>query len=137
MDAREYLENYETLEYKIKLKEHDIKMLKGIAEGSTGASDGERVQSSGTKQKLEQAVVKYVDLEREIESLRHQQKLIVDKIEKLTGKQYYLIYRHYIQGASIKTARSELGINKTWATTTHQRALECMQKILDGEKAEV
>lgn len=137
MDAKEYLESYETLEYKIKLKENDIERLKGIATGSTGSSDGERVQSSGTKQKLEKAVVEYTDLEKEIEHIREKQRAIIEKIEMLTGKQYYLTYRHYVQGARIKTIMSELGVNKTWVAELHRKALESMQKILDGEKAEV
>lgn len=133
MDARAYLENYETINYKIRNKENEIERWKGIAEGSTGNSDGERVQSSGNKQKMASAVVEYADLEREIESLKSEREAIVKNIEKLTGKQYDLIYRHYVHGISIKSISAQKGMSPSWGTTTHSRALKSMQKILDAE----
>ena len=133
MDARAYLENYETINYKIRNKENEIERWKGIAEGSTGNSDGERVQSSGNKQKMASAVVEYADLEREIESLKAEKKAIMDNIDKLKGKHYDFIYKHYVLGMMIKTISSQYGMSESWGTTTHSRALQSMQKILDAE----
>lgn len=133
MDAREYLENYETISYEIGFKESEIERWKGIAQGSTGSSDGERVQSSGTKEKMANAVMTYTDLEREVEGLKEVQESIKRNIKKLKGKQYRLIYGHYVMGESIKTIASSLGMSPSWGTTTHARALQSMQKILDAE----
>lgn len=133
MDARAYLENLETINYKIRNRKNKIERWKGIAEGSTGNSDGERVQSSGNKQKMASAVVEYADLEREIESLKAERDAIEKNIEKLTGKQYDLIYKHYVLGISIKTIALQKGLSPSWGTTTHTRALKSMQKILDAE----
>lgn len=133
MDARVYLENYETISYKIKNKESLVERWKDVAQGSTGASDGERVQSSGSKEKMANAVVNYSDLEEEIESLKRERKAILDNIEKLKGRQYDLIYKHYVMGVMIKTIASQCGMSESWGTTTHSRALRSMQKILDEE----
>ena len=133
MDAREYLESYETISYQIGFNESEIERWKGIATGSTGASDGERVQSSGTKQKMANAVMMYTDLEREVECLKEEQESIKKNIRKLKGKQYRLIYGHYVMGESIKTIALSLGLSPSWGTTTHARALVSMQKILDAE----
>ncbi len=133
MDAREYLRNYETINYKIGFMRSEIERWKGTAEGSTGNSDGERVQSSGTKEKMANAVVMYSDLEREVECLKAEREAIKTNINKLKGKQLYLVYKHYVQGVSIKTIASNLGMSPSWGTTTHARALKSMQKILDAE----
>lgn len=133
MDARAYLENLETINCKIRNREKRIERWKGIAEGSTGNSDGERVQSSGNKQKMASAVVEYADLEREIEVLKAEERAIIANIEKLKGKQYDLIYKHYVLGISIKNISLQKGMSPSWGTTTHARALQSMQKILDAE----
>ena len=133
MDAREYIENYETISYQISLKESEIERWKGTATGSTGSSEGERVQSSVTKEKMANAVVTYTDIEREVEALKEEQEAIKRNIQKLKGKQLYLIYRHYVHGVSIKAIASSLGMSPSWGTTTHARALASMQKILDAE----
>ena len=134
MDARKYLEDYEDLNLKIKNKEREVERWKLIAEGSTGSSDGERVQSSGTKQKMENAVVTYSDLEKEIDSLKRRRASIMANIDKLKGKQYDLVYKHYVLGMNIKSIAMSHGMSESWGTTTHSRALQSMQKILDEEK---
>ena len=133
MDARVYLESYETISYKIKNKESEVVRWKSVAQGSTGASDGERVQSSGSKQRMQNAVVAYSDLEQEIELLKRERQSIIDNIEKLKGRQYDLVYKHYVLGMMIKTIASQCGMSESWGTTTHSRALQSMQRILDEE----
>lgn len=134
MNARDYLESYEDIIYKIKNKEREVERWRGIAEGSTGSSDGERVQSSGSKEKMANAVVTYSDLEKEIDSLKRRQASILANIDKLKNKQYDLVYKHYVLGMNIKSIAMSHGMSESWGTTTHSRALQSMQKILDEEK---
>jgi DNA-directed RNA polymerase specialized sigma24 family protein len=82
---------------------------------------------------MENAVVMYTNMEREVKYLKEMQESIKHNVNKLKGKHLYLIYKHYIYGVSIKTIASNLGMSPSWGTTTHQRALKKMQKILDEE----
>lgn len=133
MNARAYLEQLETIDYKIINKLDRIKELKGNASGTSGASDGERVQSSGDKQRMAVTVASYVDLEREVECLEAEKRAIEKTIEKLNGNQYDFLYKRYFLGMSAKRIARTKGMSESWGTTMHQRALQSLQKILDAE----
>lgn len=66
MDAKDYLLQVKKLDLQIKNKLIEKQQWKDIALGITANMDGERVQSSGTKSKMADALVKCIDIETEI-----------------------------------------------------------------------
>ena len=86
-DAQIYLEQVKGLDTRIKNKLIEQQGWKDIALSITANMEGERVQSSGTKSKLANAMDKCVDMEAEIDSLIDQlidtKKEVIQTIEQL------------------------------------------------------
>ena len=87
MDAKSFLQQVEMLDAKITNKQIERQQWKDIALGITASIGGERVQSSGSQQKMADAVIKCVDMESEIDNLIdefiHTKKEIIETIERL------------------------------------------------------
>lgn len=136
MRARDYLAEYTKIDWIINSRLEQIEHLKSIAQGCTALIDGDRVQSSTVGQKLENAVVKYADLERElmweIEEAQALKKEIIQTIERLPHKEYEVLYMLYIKGMMLKGVELELKRSHSYVTMTHKRALKHLQEILDG-----
>ena len=98
--------------------------------------DGERVQSSGGKSKMANAVEKCVDMEAEIDGLVDKlidvKKEVIHAIEQLDSPtEYDVLHRRYIQFLSLQDIADHYRKDYGWATTTHGRALKSLQEILD------
>ena len=109
---------------------------KDIALGITANMDGERVQSSGGKSKMANAVEKCVDMEAEIDGLVDKlidvKKEVIHAIEQLDSPtEYDVLHRRYIQFLSLQEIADHYRKDYGWATTTHGRALKSLQEILD------
>jgi hypothetical protein len=103
--------------------------------------EGERVQSSGSQQKMADAVGRCVDMEAEIDSLVDKlvdtKKEVVATIEQLESPtEYDVLHRRYIQFQSLQDVADHYKKDYGWATTVHGRALKNVQKLLDNEKGE-
>lgn len=136
-DAKEYLKQVEKLDIRIKNKLIEQQQWREIALGITANMDGERVQSSGAKSKMADAVAKCVDIEAEINSLVDilidTKKVVIQTIERLdSATEYNLLHLRYIQFKSLQEIADQYGRDYGWATTTHGRALKSLQTILDG-----
>lgn len=106
-----------------------------MAESCTASTDGERVQSTPNKQRMESAVVAYVDLceelQAEISAANSRRQEIIRTIEQLPVNEYDVIYRRYVLGHQIKQIQGDLDKSHTWICNTHRRGLCELQKILD------
>ena len=107
-----------------------------IATSITAGTDGERVQSSGTKEKMADAVIKCVDMEAEIDRLVDKlidtKKEVIQTIEQLDSPiEYNLLHMRYIQYKSLKEIADHYRRDYGWAKTTHGRALKSVQILLD------
>ena len=116
-----------------KLAEKD--QWKTMSTGTTAKMGGERVQSSGSKEKMADAVVRYVDLEREInkdiDRLVDERRNVINVIEQLNTVEYDLLHKMYVQYYTLYEIASMYKKTYSWATTIHGRALKNVQKILD------
>lgn len=104
----------------------------------TGQMSGERVQSSGAKDKMSQARDRCVDMEDEILEqvikLAATQKEVTQALERLDNPtEYKLLHQRYIQFKQLKTIADNFHASYDWATTTHGRALKSLEKILDEQ----
>jgi hypothetical protein len=135
-EAQVYLEQVEKLDARIKNKLIEQQQWRDIALGITANMDGERVQSSGAKSKMADAVGRCVDMEAEIDNLIDilidTKKEVIQTIERLDSPtEYNLLHLRYIQYKSLQEIADHYGKEYGWATTTHGRALKGVQEILD------
>lgn len=111
-----------------------------LVEGKKGMElhNMERVQSSGSQQKMSDAVSRCVDIEREIDSLVDRlidtKQEIIKTIEQLNAAEYDVLHKRYVQGMTPDEIALKKGKSKSWVDTKHGRALQSVQKILDSRK---
>ena len=139
MEAKDYLKQVEKLDLQIKNKLIEQQQWKDIALGITANMDGERVQSSGGKSKMAEAVERCVDMEGEIDrlvdNLINLKKEVIQTIEQLdSATEYNVLHMKYIQYMSLQEIAEQYGYDYGWATTTHGRALKSVQEILDRKE---
>ena len=135
-DAQVYLEQVEKLDAIIKNKLIEKQQWKDIALGITANMEGERVQSSGAKSKMANAIERCVDMESEIDSLVDilidTKKEVIQTIEGLYSPiEYNVLHMRYIQFKDLQEIADHYGKEYGWATTVNGRGLASVQKILD------
>lgn len=112
----------------------EIAQWQDVALGVTACAEGERVQSSGSKQKMSNAIVKVIDLQAEtnamIDRLIDTKQDIIETIERLNATEYDVLHKRYIQGMTFDEIGAAKHKSKSWATTVHGRALQNLNKIL-------
>ena len=138
VDAKEYLRQAERIDLRVKNKLIEQKAWRDIALSITANMDGERVQSSGARSKLEEAVGRCVDMEAEIDSLVDilvdTKKEVIQTIERLdSATEYNVLHLRYIQYKDLQEIADHYGKEYGWATTTPGRALRSVQAILDAK----
>ena len=138
MDAKSYLQQVEMLDAKITNKLIEQQQWRDIAVGITANIGGDRVQSSGSQEKMADAVIKCVDIEKEIDALIdeliHIKKKVIATIEQLhSPTEYKILHLRYIQNISLTEIADSMNKEYSWVTTTHGRALKNVQKLLDKQ----
>ena len=118
----------------IKNKLIEKQQWKDIALGITANMDGERVQSSGGKSKMADAINKCVDMESEIDSLIDKlidtKKEVIQTLERLDSPtEYKLLHLRYIQYTPLEVIADMWGVPYTNITTTHGRAVKHVEAI--------
>lgn len=137
-EAQMFLKQLKKLDCMIENKLIEKEQWKAIATGTTAHSEGDRVQSSGSQQKMADAVCKYLDIEKDID--RYIDKLIdakqdvISVIEQLATTEYDLLHKHYVQYLTFDEIADAYGKSRSWATTVHGRALVNVNRILEERK---
>lgn len=134
LDAKEFLNQVKKLDLQIKNKLIEKQQWKDIALGITSNMDGERVQSSGRKTKMADAIDRCVDMEAEIDRLVDKlvdtKKEVIETIEQLDSPtQYDVLHMIYIQGKTLQEVADHYNMSYDWAATTHGRALRNVRAI--------
>ena len=136
IDAKSYLRQVEKFDVLIQNKLIELQQWRDIAQGITASIGGERVQSTRSQQKMADAVVKCVDMEKEInalvDSLIGIKKDVITTIEQLDNPtEYDILHKRYIQFMTLQDIADRYGREYGWVTTSHGRALKNVQKILN------
>lgn len=135
MRAKEYLQQIEKLDLMIKNKLIEQKQLFDMATDTTVSLHGERVQSSGSKQRMEDTIVSMIALEEEIneriDKLVDMKRDVISVIEQLNAVEYDLLHKVYVQYIPLYDMPDKCGKSYSWVTTIHGRALKNVQRILD------
>lgn len=134
LEVKEYLNQVKKLDLQIHNKLIEKQQWKDIALGITSNMDGERVQSSGAKSKMADAITKCVDMEAEINSLIDKlvdtKRDVIHTIEQLDSPtEYNLLHMRYIQYIPLKEIAEKWGMEYTNVTTIHGRALRNVERI--------
>ena len=138
--AQEYLEQVLKLNVMIENKTVEAEQWREVALGITAKAEGERVQCSGSQQKMADALNRAVDLQAEsnalIDRLIDLKQEIIGTIELLNATEYDVLHKRYIQGMTFDEIGAVKHKSKSWATTVHGRALQGLNKILDEQEQE-
>jgi DNA-directed RNA polymerase specialized sigma24 family protein len=134
METRDWLNRVKKIDLQIKNKLVEKQQWKDIALGITANMDGERVQSSGSQQKMADAITKCIDMEEEINQLvdklidtKREVIAVIEQVKSPT--QYDLLHLVYIQGLKLQEVADRYGMSYDWAATTHGRALQNVEEI--------
>lgn len=135
MKAKEFLLQLQKLDRLIENKEYEKQQWKDIATSTTVQTTGERVQSSGSKDKMANAITRYLDIEKEINAdidrYIEKKREIINVIEQLNAVEYDILHKRYIQNMSFDEIMLLNDKSQSWVTTVHGRALKHVQDILD------
>lgn len=136
MRAKEYLERAIDIDERIKNKTLEKEQWRAIAECTTASAEGERVQSTGSMHKMEDAVIKIVEIEEEIDDMVRQlidmkQEIIktIDEVDDTVS--YSLLHKRYVQNKSIEEIQEEKGISQSTIDRKFETAYKLIQNILD------
>lgn len=152
MKAQDFLKQLKKIDCIISNKTAEFEQWQSVATSITAPMGGERVQSSGSKQRMADAVCEKVDIlteiRTEINRLLAKRKDIIAVLEQLDADEYDLMYKVYVGKMVLQkdgTFRTEYMTLKEvadvycnsygWATNIHGTALKNVQKILDKEKS--
>ena len=140
MKAQDFLKQLKKLDKMIENKLIEVEQWKAIASGTGTFAEGERVQSSGSQQKMADAVARYVDFETElnatIDTLVDTKKDVISVIERLDAEKYDVLHKVYVQYLTFEEVAHILGKSKSWIAGKHGTALKEVQNILDGRSME-
>ncbi len=142
METKNFLSQPRKIDLQIRNKLIEKQQWKDIALGITANMEGERVQSSGSQQKMADAIAKCIDMEAEIDRLVD---LLIDKKKEVIGVieqvdspiEYDILHRIYIQHMSLSDVADHYGKEYGWITTTHGRALKSVQEIRERSNYDV
>lgn len=140
MNARDFLKQPKKLDKMIENKLIEKEQWKSIATGTTAQMGGERVQSSGSQQKMADAIARFIDIEKEIDecidNLVDTKNDVITVIEQLNASEYDLLHKVYVQFLTLQEVADLYTKSISWAKTIHKRGLKNVQKILDERQSE-
>lgn len=147
-EAQNYLKQLKAIDGDIENMLAEAERWRMIAYGTTATSQTvkingiehalDRVQSSGSQQRMADAVCEYVDIEedikRELSALAEKRKEIMNVIRMLPYNKRNVIHKRYVQDKSFDEIALMCDKSRSWATSVHGRALQDVQSILDERK---
>lgn len=146
-EVKEFLLKVKKNEFLIQHKLREKEALKQRATSITSQIGTERVQSSGSKDRMADAVCESVDIGREIEldiiTLERQRQEVIRVIDQLELEKYLLIYKVYVgeltpDGERVYMTLKEFADTNhntyNWATNIHGTALKDIQNILEQKE---
>ncbi|WP_338547822.1 DUF1492 domain-containing protein [Emergencia sp. JLR.KK010] len=140
MEAKQFLKQYQETLVDIRNFESQKQELENLAMGITVSTDGERVQSSGRKDRMAELAVKIADAEREIMEQRTQAFHKLWEIEEVikgvkTSDYRKILHMRYIENQTWEKIAVALNYSYQWACKLHGRALLEVEKILRVDRS--
>lgn len=138
--AQLYLERVEMIDSIVQNSLIEQRQWRELALSITANMDGERVQSSGSKSKMADALDKCIDMEEKIadkvNKLAKEKTEIVSTIESVSSPIFYnVLHKRYIQYMTLQEVADYYKRSYDWVKTTHGRAIANVQRILVNKES--
>ncbi len=138
-EAQLYLERVEMIDSIVQNSLIEQKQWHELALSITANMGGERVQSSGSKSRMADALNKCIDMESRIadkvDKLAAEKQDVVKTLERLDNPtEYNVLHKRFIQYKSLQEIADDYGKEYGWATTTLGRAMVHITAILAKRK---
>ena len=134
-NAKEYLQKMRMYDARIESKLLEVQQLKAMITKITPTLKADVVSSSGSQDKLGDAVAKIVDLEneinRDIDIYVDLKREVKAKLERLENPNHYkVLEKRYVQYYTFERIATEMHYSYRNITKLHGRALQAFSKIL-------
>ena len=132
--AKHLLQQYRQLDKEISEKGERIQRLLDSATRATPSLEAERVSGTGEQSRLETAVIRKVDLEKQLDAkineLRRQNFEIQNAIDAMEdARERRLLQLRYLDGRSWAVVMARLEVGETWSRAIHESALNHFAEI--------
>lgn len=138
MGAKEYLEGIKKLDNIINSLIAEYETIKNMTTKITASTEGERVLSSGSQQKMADMVAKMVDcqdsINHNVEKYINMRGNILSVLNLLDNGDYIaVLYKRYFEYKKWEQIAGELQMGWRGTMKLHGRALAAMDKILEDK----
>lgn len=134
MNAEAYMKQVEKMDRLIANKLIEKEQWRTIATSTTVSTQGDRVQSSGSHDKLADAVIKIIEIEAEIDACIDQfidiKRDVIGTIEHLPAVEYDILHKVYIQYMTLHEVADAYEMSYSWAVDNHRLAMMDLQEFL-------
>ena len=137
MNAEKYLEQIAILDRRIKNKTRDMERWRKSAEYSSTDYGTERVQSTGSKSRMENAIIRSLGLEEQIKKDVAKRNSIIADLDRLSEthiEPYSVLYGIYVLGQAYKDISVEMDKSLSWVRDNRKIGLIEIEKILEERK---
>ena len=136
MKAINYLKQIKSMDAKINADIEELASLEALATRTTSVLGGERVQSSGSQQKMADCVAKIVDMQKqvneEIDRYIEYKKDARELLSECDSECITLVSKRYFQFKTWEEIAVDMNFTYQWVSGgLHQKALAQVQKALD------
>lgn len=133
MTTKQYLNQVRRYDRMISNKLSEIYQLKTLATSISVATDGDRVQSSGNKDRMGNTVARLVDLERETDKLiqvyTEKRQVIISQIDSMEDMNFYdVLFHRYIEGKTFEAISEDIHYSWRQVMRIHDDALAAFEK---------
>lgn len=135
--AKEYLLQVSRAEHRIKRLKEEILTLQELVTSTSAISQGERVISSTSQDKMAETICKINEKECEWNDLMREFALaranVIINIQKLNNPEYeQILYKRYCQSKKWEEIALEMNYTYQWVCKLHGRALLELDKVLNN-----
>lgn len=130
---KEYFRQLQKIDRRINAKLEQAGRCREMATKATGRMTATRVSGTTARSAMENAIVRLIDLERDIDSevdqlvdLRREALALINTLEDPRHRS--VMEMRYINGWSWDRISNELNYERTWVWRLHGEALQCLQK---------
>ena len=124
MTTEKYLSQAVRLERMIKNKFSEMVRYQDLITSVSVSTEGERVQSSGSKDKIGEFASRIIDMQNEIQALTVKRDTIINQIEGIENPDLYqVLYSKYVDGINLYEVKDIIHCSKTQVYRVHEKAI--------------
>jgi DNA-directed RNA polymerase specialized sigma subunit len=124
MTTEKYLSQAVRFERMIKNKFSEMTRYQDLITSVSVSTEGERVQSSGSKDKIGEFASRIIDMQNEIQALTVKRDMIINQIEGIENPDLYqVLYSKYVDGINLYEIKDVIHCSKTQVYRVHEKAI--------------